>query len=153
MAQTRFCGDPEPSGGGCLPVQLDPPANLDKQSQEGRAVTLLLLDNTCFFSPQIMSFLDMFLSCRRNYRLTAKEEGMVSPLHRSGSEGKPGGDTVPPAPPPLSPTHTQESGSVPEECLALPGQCRRDPGRNGAGLKGRGRARSRNGARRGPGRR
>ena len=59
---------------------------------------------------------------------------------------------MPPAPPPLSPTHTQQSGSVPEECLALPGQCRRDPGRNGAGLKGRGRARSRNGAGRGSGR-
>ena len=58
---------------------------------------------------------------------------------------------MPPAALLLSPAHTRESGSVPKECLAPPGQCRRDPERNGAGQKGRGGARSRNGAGRGPG--
>ena len=76
-AHTAFgpnVGTQSPVRAGVCWVRLDPPADLDEQSQEGRAVTLQLLDNKCFLShlpphTPIMSFLDMFLSCRRNYRL------------------------------------------------------------------------------------
>ena len=76
-------------------MQLDPPANLDKvPGRKGR--NLAAVGQYVFiFPPSNVLFRHVPLLQEKLQTLTAKEEGMVSPLHRSGSEGKPGGTPCP----------------------------------------------------------
>ena len=90
-----FVGTQSPVGAGVCPWNSTHLLIWTK-SQEGRAVTLLLLDNTCLFSPQVMSFLDMFLSCRRNYRLLRQRWREWFPRSTEVEvRGSPGGHRAP----------------------------------------------------------